>query len=148
MGLGLGWRGRLARFDFLWSDDFTGTAPGLDLGTRGSAESMCADGQLAGEFAVTQDFDAAGRTIGQASAPQRGFIDPCSVIKLIEGFKVHRDVTDCMARIVETALGNTANERHLTAFKADSNRTAGAGGLSFAATAARLAMAAGFALAK
>src|SRR5438094_554095 len=57
------WRGRFARFGFFRSDDFARTALGLDLGTGGSAERMCADGQLAGEFAVTEDFYAAGRPI-------------------------------------------------------------------------------------
>ena len=142
------WRGRFARFGFFRSDDFAGTAFGFDFRARGSAESMCADSQLAGEFAITEDFHAAGRPIGQAGTAQSGLIDSCPVFKLIEGIEVHGDVASRMTRVIESALGNTANERHLSAFKADSNRTAGAGGLAFTAAAAGLAMAAGFALAK
>ena len=53
-----------------------------------------------------------------------------------------------MAGVVEAALGNAADQRHLAAFKADADRTAGTGGLAFAAAPAGFAVAAGFALAQ
>ena len=53
-----------------------------------------------------------------------------------------------MACIVESTLGDAANERHLTAFKANPDRAAGARSLALAAAAAGFAVAAGFALAK
>jgi len=109
---------------------------------------VCAHRQLAGKFAITEDFHSAGRAVSESGAAQSGFIDSRAVFELIEGVEIHRDVTSGMTRVIETALGNTANERHLSAFKADSNRTAGAGGLAFTAAAAGLAMAAGFALAE
>jgi hypothetical protein len=51
-----------------------------------------------------------------------------------------------MAFVVETALGDAADQRHLAAFKSDADGTAGTGRLAFAAASARFAMAAGFAL--
>ena len=53
-----------------------------------------------------------------------------------------------MPGVVEAALGYAPDQRHLAAFKADADRTAGAGRLALAAAAAGLAVAAGFALAQ
>jgi hypothetical protein len=53
-----------------------------------------------------------------------------------------------MPGVVEPALGNTANQGHLTAFEPNPDGTAGAGGLSLAAASAGFAMTAGFTLAK
>jgi hypothetical protein len=53
-----------------------------------------------------------------------------------------------MARVVKTALRDAPDQRHLAAFKADADRTAGARGLAFATTAAGFAVAAGFTLAE
>ena len=71
-----------------------------------------------------------------------------TVFKLVQRFNAHRDIAGRKTRIVEAALGNPANQRHLAAFKADADRAAGAGGLAFAAPAAGLAVAAGFTLAQ
>ena len=51
-----------------------------------------------------------------------------------------------MPGIVESALGNTADEGHLATFKPNTNGTAGPGSLAFAATTAGFAVSAGFAL--
>jgi hypothetical protein len=53
-----------------------------------------------------------------------------------------------VTRVVEPALGDTADERHLAAFETDADRASRARGLAFATTAAGFTMAAGFALAK
>jgi hypothetical protein len=53
-----------------------------------------------------------------------------------------------MTRVVEAPLGDTPNQRHLAAFEADADGTAGTGGLTFSAATAGLAMPAGFALAQ
>jgi hypothetical protein len=50
--------------------------------------------------------------------------------------------------MVEAPFGDTADQRHLAAFKTDANGAAGAGGLAFAAASAGSAVAAGFALAQ
>jgi hypothetical protein len=53
-----------------------------------------------------------------------------------------------MPRVVETTFRNPANQRHLAAFESNTNRTAGTGGLPFAAPAGCFAVPAGFTLAK
>jgi hypothetical protein len=53
-----------------------------------------------------------------------------------------------MASIVESALGNAPDQRHLAAFEADTNGAARPCRLAFAAAPAGLAVAAGFALAQ
>jgi hypothetical protein len=53
-----------------------------------------------------------------------------------------------MADVVESALGDAADEGHLTPFETDANGTAGAGSLALAAASAGLAVAGSFALAK
>src|SRR5216117_533178 len=103
---------------------------------------MSADGELARQFPVTKNFHAAGGAVGEASASERGFIDARAIFELIERVEVYRDITGCVARVIKTALGNTTDERHLSAFETDSNRTAGARGLSFATAPAGFAMAA------
>jgi hypothetical protein len=109
---------------------------------------MSAHGQLARQFAITQNFDSTGGTIGKARAAECRFIYACAIVELIQRIQIHRDVTGRVTRIIETALGDAANERHLSAFKANSNRTAGARRLPFAAAPTGLAMATGFALAE
>lgn len=148
MGLRLRSQDCFARFSFLWSDDFTRATLCLDLRSGRSAESMRAHRQLARQFTVTQNFHAAGRAVGESSSAQSGFIHSRTIFELIESIEIHRNITRRMTCVIEAALGNTANQRHLSAFKPDSNRTAGAGRLSFAAAPAGLAMAAGFSLAE
>jgi hypothetical protein len=53
-----------------------------------------------------------------------------------------------VALVIETALGNSADEGHLAAFKADANGAAGSGRLAFSAASAGFAVTAGFALAQ
>jgi hypothetical protein len=130
------------------TDQFASAALALDLGTGRGAESVRAHGQLLSKFTVTQDFDPVTAAISQAGFPQGRGIDPRAVIEAVQRFQVHRDITGAMAGIVETSFWNTSDEWHLTAFEADPDGTAGAGGLAFAATAAGLAVPTGFTLAK
>jgi len=148
MRLSLRSRSCFARFGFLRGDDFAGAAFGLDLGASRSAKSMRGYGKFASKFTVTKNFDATGRAIGKAGPAQCGLINACAVFELIEGVEIHRDVTCCMSRIIEAALGNTTNEWHLATFKANADGTARARGLAFATATAGFAMAAGFALAE
>jgi hypothetical protein len=53
-----------------------------------------------------------------------------------------------VTRVIEPALGDAANERHLATLEADANRAAGTGRLPLAATSAGFAMAAGLTLAE
>src|ERR1051326_1932520 len=107
---------------------------------------MRADGNLTGQFAIPEDFHAAGRTIREAGFADSGFIHAGTIFQLVEVFKIDRDITCRVTRIIESALWNTADEGHLPAFEADSDRTARARGLPFATATAGLAVAAGFAL--
>ena len=101
---------------------------------------MSADGKLAREFAVTQDLDPANRSIRKAGIAQGRFVYASTVFEPVQCLEIDRYVTDCMAGIVEPAFRNTANERHLTAFETDTDRTARASGLAFAAAAAGFAV--------
>ena len=109
---------------------------------------MSSDRELAGQIAIAEDLDPVAATIGQTRSTQRGFIDARAIIKAIQRLEVHRQITRAVTCIVESALGDAANERHLTAFEADADRAARAGGLAFAAASAGFAVATGFALAQ
>ena len=109
---------------------------------------MRADREFAREFAVTKDLDFANRSVCQTSLAQSCFVNACTIFKPVQSFQIDRHVTGRMASIVESTFRNSANERHLTAFEADTNRTAGTSGLTFATAAAGFAVTTGFALAK
>ena len=109
---------------------------------------MGADSQFPGQLTVAQNLDQLDGAVGQAGATKDFQIHDSSILEAVERSHIHRDITRRVARIVETPLGNTPDERHLAAFKANPDGTAGPGGLAFTAAAAGLAMAAGFALAK
>jgi hypothetical protein len=101
-----------------------------------------------GQLAVAENLDSIRGAIGEADRPQRRFIHARAVVKLIEIANIHRDEPVRKTRIVESAFGNAPNERHLTAFKADADRTARTRRLALAAASAGFAVAAGFALAE
>ena len=109
---------------------------------------MSANGEFAGQLPVAEDLDSETPSVGQSGVAQADFIDTRAILKLVEGLKIDRQVTSGMAGVVEPALGNTPDERHLTALKTDADGAAGAGGLSLPPTAAGFSVTAGFALAK
>src|ERR1035437_4663570 len=109
---------------------------------------MDAYGEFPAQFALAEDFDARPAAVGKPGGPQRWFVHPRAVVEMIEVAHVHGNVTRGVARVVEAALRNAADQRHLAAFKADAYRTARTRGLAFPAAAAGFAVAAGFALAK
>jgi hypothetical protein len=101
-----------------------------------------------GQFAVAENFDARAGAIGQTDRAQRRFVHARAVVKLVQARRRSRDVTDGETRVVETALGDAADERHLAAFKTDADGAAGTRGLALAAATGGFAVAAGFALAE
>ena len=109
---------------------------------------MRVHGQFFSEFAIAENFDSSSPAISEARLEQHIGIHSRTLVELVQRLQVNGKITGRVAGVVKTALWDAANERHLTAFEADANRTAGAGGLAFTAAAAGLAMAAGFALAK
>jgi len=104
--------------------------------------------QFSRQLAVTENLVAFAAAIGKAGFAQRRFIDASAVIKLVQVLNIDRQITSGMARVVEAALGNAADERHLPTLEANADRAAGSRGLAFAASAAGFSVAAGFALAE
>src|SRR6266850_2269679 len=109
---------------------------------------MSADGQLSGQVAIAENLDFLNRTVGETSIAKGAFVHARAVIKLVKRFEIDGDVASRVAGIIEAALRDSADERHLAAFEADANGAARARGLAFATATAGFAMAAGFALAK
>src|SRR5437762_13822306 len=109
---------------------------------------MRANSQFASQFAITQNFNPTVATIGQAGRAQRLFIDARAFFETIKMFQIDRNVARGVPRIIKPTLGNAADQRHLPAFEADSNRAARARGLAFATAPAGFAVTAGFALAE
>src|SRR5262249_13410126 len=137
---------RLCGLDLFGTDDFAGSAFGLDLGSGRCAEGMCAHRQFFGDLAVSENFYSVTAAFRQAPVAQRRFVHSGAVVECVEGLDIHRNVVRPVPRVVESAFGNAANERHLAAFETDADRAAGTGCLAFTPAAAGLAMAAGFAL--
>ena len=104
--------------------------------------------KFAGQFARAQNLDALAGSVGQADAAQRGFVHRRAVVKFVERFQIHWNVTDGESLVVKSALGDAADQRHLAAFKSDANGTAGTGRLAFATATTGFAVAAGFTLAQ
>src|ERR1017187_6831899 len=138
----------LGRHGGFAADDLARPAPGFDFGARRDAERAHAHHQLFGQFAFAENFHSAGAAVGQAGRAQSRFIHAHAVVEPLQFADVHRDITRAKPRVVEPALGDAADERHLAAFKTDANRAAGTRRLALAAATARLAMTAGFTLAE
>src|SRR5262245_59955782 len=142
------WRVRCARcLNLLCADQFTTTTFALNLGFGRGTESMRTHGQFFGQLAISQDFDAAA-AIGQTRFAHRVSVHTRAILKSIQRLQVYRKVTSGKTRVIKAAFGNPPDERHLSTFKADADRTAGTGGLTFAAPTTGLAVATGFALTK
>src|SRR5688572_13484831 len=129
-------------------DNFARAALAFNLGTSGGAKRMRADRQLASQLAGAEDLDAVSLAIGEPSLAQRLEVNASAVAELVQRFEIDGDVTRRVPRVVETALGDAADERHLAAFKTDADRAAGTGGLALATAAAGFAVTAGLTLAE
>ncbi len=88
------------------------------------------------------------RPLARPALAQCRLVHPRAVVERVQRFEIHRHVAGGVAGVVETALGNAPDQRHLAAFEADADGTAGTGGLALAAATAGLAVTAGFALAQ
>src|SRR6185312_11104858 len=109
---------------------------------------MRADGKLLGHITITEDLDAGAFAVGQANAAQRIEIHARAIFKNVQRFDVYGNVNRGVARVVETALRNAANERHLATLETDADRAAGPGRLALATASRRFAVTAGFTLAE
>ena len=85
---------------------------------------MRPDGQLLRELTAAQDLDPIGGTVDQARCPQKRVIDPAICIEAFEVTKVHRQIAYLVAAISETTLRNSPDQRHLSAFETNPDRTA------------------------
>ena len=151
-GLGFGSFGGWRCFFLCWCrfrcDQFTGAAFGFDFRFGGGAEGVSGNGEFTGEFAVAENFETVAWTVRKAGVAEDFFVHARAFVKAVEGFQIDGQIASGVAGVVEAALGDAADERHLAAFEADADRTAGAGSLPLAAPSAGLAVAAGFTLAK
>lgn len=104
--------------------------------------------ELLFQLAGSQDLDAMTWPVGQPGRAQGGFIHTRPFVKAIQVPNIDGDVPGGMRGVVESPFGKPSDQRHLAAFKADADRTAGPGGLPLATAAAGFAAATGFALAE
>lgn len=125
-----------------------GTAGFFDLLLGRTAELMCGNGKLFGQFAVTEDLDSVDRAANETCGAQSGFIDARSGFEVLEIGNVHDGVLDLEVGVVETALRNTTDKRHLTAFESEADAAARTRLLTFVAFAGGLTVAAAFAAAE
>src|ERR1051325_4733622 len=129
-------------------DYFARAAGGFNLLSGRSAEFVRRDRQLLFQLAIAEDLDQLHRAVGQSRFANRLDINARSVVETVQRLQIDRNVSCRVPGIVEAALWNAANQRHLAAFEADTNRRARARCLSFAAAAGSFAVTAGLALPK
>lgn len=119
------------------------------------AELMSDDGKLTRQFAIAEDFDQFGSIANQAGLEQSGGIDSRAFVKTFELLDVNDSIVRLEVGIVKPALGQTPEERHLTAFVQGKACSAGAriitihtasGGLTEPGTSAATAASSGFML--
>ena len=92
------------------------------------------------QFAVTKDFYSREMSADELRLTQQLFVYHASGFKRIEGFEVHNRITLVKGRIVESALRQSSNQRHLTAFEPQSNAPTRARLLPFMTLAAGLSV--------
>src|ERR1035437_243883 len=127
-------------------DDFHRAALGLDFCLGRRTDRAGNDRKFFGQFAGAENFHAVRPAIGQPNGTQGRFINARTIFKLVQVADIHGDTHNRETGIVETALGDAADERHLAAFKTDTNGTAGTCGLAFATATGSFTVPAGFAL--
>src|ERR1019366_2735672 len=110
------------------------TTSRYDFFARGRAEGMRVNGESDFQFTITKNFDFTGGAPNEFMRAKQfrryGFTGG----KSVQRFNIH-DREFFRTRIVKSALGNAAMQRHLAAFKSAAHLVAGAGLLSFAALA-------------
>src|ERR1051326_6120496 len=101
------------------ANDFASAAFGLDLGASRGAESMSANGKFPGQLTSAEDFDTGSAAIGETCAVGSCCIHAGAIIETIERLQVDWQITNGVASVIEAALGNAPDQRHLAAFEAD-----------------------------
>lgn len=109
---------------------------------------MGGDREFFCQFTGAENFDAIARPVGEAGSTEGGFINARAFIEAVEIFEIDGQIPGAMTGVIEPALGDAADERHLAAFETNSDGAARASRLALATAAAGFAMAAGLALAE
>ena len=105
-----------------------------------SGESRSLDSELLGQLAAAQNLVAVAALGEDTLLQQRVDRDSIAVLELIQGAEIH-DLQGLCEDVVEAALGDAAGQRHLAAFKANTDLAAGAGLLALVTAAAGLSVA-------
>ena len=116
----------------------------LFLGRLGEGRSLNSD--LLGQGAVGQDLQTVGAVVDDALLDQSGSVDHSTVLKLVQDSNIDSGQGLCKD-VVETTLGNAADQRHLATLETNASLAAGAGVLTLVTTATGLAIAAAMAAA-
>ena len=104
--------------------------------------------KLLGDFSATENLHAVPIAVDQAAFTQGLLINDAGDGKFFQVPKIDRRVGDLEGGVVETALGDASNERHLTTLETETDAAAGAGFLALVAFAAGFAVAGAFAAAE
>src|SRR5690349_2083215 len=110
-----------------------GTLLGLLAGAAGFLDDLFGrlrelrgrDGELLGELAVAEDLHAVVLTLDQAGLTKCCLVDARTIVEALEVGDVHDRVV-LLEDVRESALRQTAMQRHLAAFEAESTAEAGA----------------------
>src|SRR3954454_4025196 len=97
------------------------------------------------QFATTENLQTRDFAANMLRLPQHLFVHDRAGLEIIQVIEIDERVSFLESRVVETALRQTPNERHLPAFEAETNAAAGTRFLAFVAFAAGLAVARAFA---
>src|SRR5690606_6508038 len=126
-------------------DDLDGAARGLDLGARRGGDRVRAHGEPLVQLAVAEDLEQVRVLLlrGQAALDHRREVDRrARVERAVQVAHVDDRVDLAEVLVVDAALGDAADQRHLAAFPADAHRPAGTRLRALVATGRRLAVAA------
>src|SRR5205807_6983931 len=96
-------------------------------------------GELLGQLAVAEDLEPVSGALDQSGLAQHALVDEGAVIEALQVAHVHDGVL-FLEDVGESALRQTAMQRHLAAFEAEHARVAGARLLPLLAAAGSLAV--------
>jgi len=125
-----------------------GAAGFFDFFAGAGADFVDGDGELFGKVAVAQDFDAVVFAADEFGLEEPGFVDGGAILEAVEIGEVDDGVFALEGGVIETALGETADEGHLAALETETDGSAGACLLALVTLAGGLALAGAFAMAE
>src|SRR5436305_526120 len=99
-------------------DLLAGAARRFDLLPCRRRELRGVHAELLGQLTVAEDLDAGGGALDQSRAAKRVLVDGGAVVEALQIGDVHDSVL-FLEDVRESALGQTAMQRHLSAFEAE-----------------------------